>query len=483
MAIVVGSTRAASAVPVQGDDLFNLFVIEHERSNPWVATWSRFWDQLEGWRTGNTDHFSPLGSALEIWLKRWMVEQPFGLSMHRVDRLAFVAAAVLSFVAVTLLVRGVVGSTASSCAVPVALGWAAAAQVTTVWSTYDPLVVHATFGVWVTAAGWWFMVAVHQLVARPARRRWRVAATALGLAGASLYVGFTVFVVAAAAMVWWPMRALRRGERLRAQRVALLWGVLPAGGLLFVTRVVSAVVSTSEYEGTSLSPGFTSISATTTGTLTMVPTANWGRALQVTRSADVHIGVPSVAWLVVLVAAAGAWWWFQGRHATTPSGHRVAGQSGSGSVAVAFAAVLIGSVVLFAFTGLWGPYLSVPGNTYMGTASVFWVWAAMIAVGLRRAADRSPRWAGAAAAAVVLVAAVQWSINDAVVEVERRSPTPFGVDLVGLIDSGALTDEGARCEVLRGIPLVASLDGWHDRLNAAYSARHGEPFCAVVAPP
>ncbi|HAP76575.1 MAG TPA: hypothetical protein DCR14_10870 [Acidimicrobiaceae bacterium] len=485
--IVVASSRAASAVAVQADDLLNLFVIDHDGSSPGRAAWARFWAQLEAWGTGETDHFSPLGSGLDIWIKRWMVEQPFGLSMHQTHHLAFLVAALLSFVAATQLVRHALGVSASSCAVPVAIGWAACAQVTTVWSTYDPLVVHPTYGVLVTAVGLWFLVAVQHVVARPEHRRWRFAAAGLGVTGVALYVGFTVFVVAALALVLWPTRALPRSERLRSQRIPLMWALLPAAGLVLVTRVWSAMMSESVYEGTSVQFGLSSITGTSSGTYSTLPMANWGRARVAAEASGVEFGLPSPWWLTGLLAAAAAWWWAYGRSAstspTTTMGVDDSRPSGARSLAVCLVVVGIGSVSLFALTGLWGPYLSVPGNTYMGASSTYWVCSAVLGICLLRAAQRSGMWAGVALVAVASLAVVQWSVNDAVVEVERRSPSPFGVDLVEFIDSGVPADEPARCDALGGVPQAADLDRWYDRLNAVYAERHGEPFCSSVPTP
>ena len=84
---------------------------------------------------------------------------------------------------------------------------------------------------------------------------------------------------------------------------------------------------------------------------------------------------------------------------------------------------------------------------------------------------------------MLVVAGVQLVLNQAAVAVEVEHPTPFGVDLVKILDEGTPLDETGRCALLAGVPQSLELPGWRDTLNRQYASRHGVVFCDDRSPP
>ena len=142
------------SVPVQADDmltLFNLGLSDHGGLLP--SGFDTMTGSVSSFIDGETSHFFPIGLWLDVTLKRAML----GASGHHVTasaihHLVFLLLAIGTFVSSTLMVaalrRGECRTRFGTAifAVPVALGFAVAVQVTTIWSTYDPLVVHPVFG-------------------------------------------------------------------------------------------------------------------------------------------------------------------------------------------------------------------------------------------------------------------------------------------------------------------------------------------------
>jgi hypothetical protein len=78
---------------------------------------------------------------------------------------------------------------------------------------------------------------------------------------------------------------------------------------------------------------------------------------------------------------------------------------------------------------------------------------------------------------VLAFGGVQQLLNRTAVEAEVEHPTPFGVDLVEILDDGTSLDEVDRCALLAGVPQSNQIPGWLDSLNRQYALRHGVPFC------
>ena len=139
--------------------------------------------------------------------------------------------------------------------------------------------------------------------------------------------------------------------------------------------------------------------------------------------------------------------------------------------------LLLGPLV-FAISAQWGVYLLEAGATYMNATTSYWAWAMMIGIGLQRlVATRSRVLLGTVLGIVLVLAGLQQLLNRSAVAVEVEQPTPFGVDLVKILDDGTPLDETGRCALLAGVPQSLELPGWRDTLNRQYAARHGVVFC------
>ena len=139
--------------------------------------------------------------------------------------------------------------------------------------------------------------------------------------------------------------------------------------------------------------------------------------------------------------------------------------------------VLLGPMV-FVVSAQWGEYLLEAGATYMSATTSYWAWAMMIGIGLQRlVATRSRILLGTVLSVVLVFAGVQLFLNQSAVAVEVEHPTPFGVDLVKILDDGTPLDETGRCALLAGVSQSQTIPGWLDTLNRQYASRHGVAFC------
>ncbi|MDP2289929.1 MAG: hypothetical protein Q8M22_01990 [Actinomycetota bacterium] len=491
IAIVMVGIRSSLDVPAQADDMLKLFGIGGPDHRSMVGeSWSAARAHTDTFLAGGDRHFYPFGLALDKSLKRAMLRADgWGTTANTVHHGVFLVTALATFVAATHLTARLRSAAPSrravaTCAVPVALGFVAAAQVTTVWATYDPLVVHPIFGALATCVGFGYLAVLARVREGGAHMLSAVGCTVLGVFGVLLYEGFYVFVAAALMMVAqhaWVHRVpgSRWVDRLSAVPLAARSALLAPIAIILVSRTVSLFVAQSDYQGTAVSLRGRALVATVTSLQTTAPAGTWGRAERTVAAAGVDIARPSLLALFTLVGGA-AWWTWSVRRGSDRDDELPAPNSPSVAWWPPIVVVIIGTSALFAATAQWGDLLVNSGVTYMGAAGAFWGWAIVLAVGLERVTHRARTHAVAALAVGALVcwSVVQLGLNAAVVRVETASPTPFAVDLVRMLDDGTSLSMDERCSLLDHVPQADQIDDWRGSLNRHYSGRHGVEFCA-----
>lgn len=488
-AIVTVGVRSSLDVPAQADDMLKLFGIGGPDQRSIVGEWwSAVRFQTDSFLAGDDRHFYPIGFALDKSLKRVMLHADgWGTTANTVHHGVFLVAALATFVAATHLIARLrparpTGLGAAAWAVPVALGFVAAAQVTTLWALYDPLVVHPVFGALATCVGFTYLAVLARVREGTAHLRSAVACTVLGVFGVLLYEGFYVFVAAALMMVVqhaWVHRVpgVSLVDRVRAVAPGARAALLAPIAIVLVSRTVSHFVARSDYQGTAVSLRGRALVATVTSVQTTAPAGTWGLAERAVAAAGVAIGRPSLLALCTLVGGAAWWTWSIRRDPAReddllPAMTRVAWWP-------PIVVIIVGTSALFAATAQWGDLLVNSGVTYMGAAGAFWGWAIVVAVCLEQVTRRVRAHLTAALAVAALVAwsVVQLGLNAAVVRAETASPTPFGVDLVRVLDDGTSLTMDERCMLLTHVPQADQIDDWRASLNRHYAARHGVEFC------
>lgn len=492
LAIVMVGIRSSLDVPAQADDMLKLFGIGGPQQQSLVGEW---WTAVrvhtDMFLAGDDRHFYPFGLALDLSLKRAMLRADgWGTTANAVHHGVFLVTSLATFVAATHLTArlrpsGPSGRGVATCAVPVALGFVAAAQVTTVWSIYDPLVVHPIFGALATCVGFAYLAMFARVREGGTRLPTAVVCAVLGVFGVLLYEGFYVFVAAALVMVGQQIWLHRHSDprvvdRLRAVAPAARWALLAPVAIIVMSRVVSALVATSDYQGTAVSLRGRALVATVTSLQTTAPAGTWGLAERTVAAAGVGISRPSFLALFTLVGGA-AWWAWNVRRASATDDDSPQLVTLSRPLAwwPPIVVVIVGTSALFAITAQWGDLLVNSGVTYMGAAGAFWGWAIVLAVGLQQVTQRagSHALAALAVAAVVCWSVVQIGLNAAVVRVETSTPTPFEVDLVRMLDDGTALTVDERCTILTHVPQADQIDDWRGSLNRHYFERHGTEFC------
>ena len=365
-------------------------------------------------------------------------------------------------------------------AVPVALGFATAVQVTTIWSTYDPLVAHPMFGGFVTLLGVTYLMLLTYALQNVHRRFNVLACALLSVIGVAVYEGFYPFVAVGMLMVL--ARVVLGPQASRREQVKLgLWTVGPGFALIVGTRLWSGRVSVSTYGGTEVDLGLRSLVSWVTSIQTTMPGSTWGLTMRWVPAEGLDYVSPlallgGVAALVALLV-----WLLAARTLDEDNGHP--GRATASSLAsfewlVPVAGMLLLGPMVFVVSAQWGEYLLAAGATYMNATTSYWAWAMLIGIGLQRlVATRSRVLLGTVLSIVLVVAGVQELLNRSAVAVEVEHPSPFGVDLVKILDDGTPLDEPGRCALLAGVPQSLAIPGWRDTLNRQYASRHGVAFC------
>jgi hypothetical protein len=474
------------SVPVQADDMLTLFNLGVPDEGLLPSGIDTMTGSLSSFVDGETSHFFPIGLPLEVTLKRAMLAaSAHGLTASGIHHLVFLLLAIGTFVSSTLMVaalrRGDRGTRfgAAIFAVPVAIGFAVAVQVTTIWSTYDPLVSHPVFGGFVTLLGvTYLMLLTYALQA--VHRRFKVLACALlSVIGVAVYEGFYAFVAVAMLMVF--TRVVLGRATWREPLKLGLWAVGPGFALIVGTRLWSGRASVSTYGGTEVDLGLRSLVSWVTSMQTTMPGSTWGRTVRSVPADGLDYVTPLALLGGIAAFVALSVWLLAARTLDRDNGHL--GRGTASSLAsfewlVPLAGMLLLGPMVFAVSAQWGEYLLEAGATYMNATTSYWAWAMMIGIGLQRlVATRSRVLLGTVLSIVLVFAGVQQFLNRSAVAVEVEHPTPFGVDLVKILDDGTPLDETGRCALLEGVPQSLAIPGWRDTLNWQYASRHGVVFC------
>jgi hypothetical protein len=353
-------------------------------------------------------------------------------------------------------------------------------QVTTLWSTYDPLVSHPVFGGFVTLLGVSYLMLVTYALQPPPRWYYVLACALLSVLGVAVYEGFYAFIAIAMLMV---LARVAFGPRAQWRKTVKLglWAVGPGFLLILGTRLWSARASVSTYEGTEVDLGIKSLASWMTAMQSTMPGSSWGRTMRSVPADELDYVTPlallgGVAGVVATVA-----WLLAARRRGGNDDHRARRTPPSLASLewlVPVAGMLLLGPLVFAVTSQWGEYQLQDGATYMSATTSYWAWAMVVGIGLHRlVATRSRVVVGVVLTMVLVFAGVQQLLNRSAVTVEVEHPTPFGVDLVTILDEGTPLDEAGRCALLTGVPQSQEIPGWLDTLNRQYASRHGVAFC------
>ncbi len=487
--LVVGAAVwPTMSVPVQADDMLTLFNLGSSDQDGLLPSGiDAMTRSLSSFIDGESSHFFPIGAALELTLKRVMLRaSAHDVTASGIHHLVFLVFAIGTFVSSTLMVvalrRGERRTRfgAAIFAVPVAVGFAAAVQVTTIWSTYDPLVAHPVFGGFVTLLGVTYLMLLTYAL-RSVHRRFNVIACALlSVFGVAVYEGFYSFVAVAMLMV---LARIVLGPRAswREQLKVGLGAVGPGFALIVGTRLWSTRASVSTYGGTEVDLGLRSLVSWMTSMQTTMPGSTWSRTMRLVPAdgADYVTPLALVGGVAAFVAV--AVWLLAAR--TLDGDNGLPGPGAASPLTslewlVPIAGMLLLGPMVFAVSAQWGEYLLDAGATYMSATTSYWAWAMMIGIGLQRVVTtRSRVLLGAVLSIVLVFAGVQQFLNRSAVAVEVEHPTPFGVDLVKILDDGTPLDETGRCALLAGVSQSLTIPGWRDTLNRQYASRHGVVFC------
>ena len=392
--LVVGAAVwPTQSVPVQADDMLTLFLGSSDHGGLIPSAFDTMTGSVSSFMDGETSHFFPIGLSLDVTLKRAML----GASRHHVTasalhHLVFLLLAIGTFVSSTMLVAALRREECRTrfgtaiFAVPVALGFGAAVQVTTNWSTYDPLVVHPVFGGLVTLLGVTYLMLLSYALQHVRRQFNTVACALLSVIGVAVYEGFYPFVAVAMVMVL--ARVVLGPWASFAEQAKLgLYAIGPGLALIAGTRLWSARVSLSTYRGTQVELGFQTLVSWVTSIQTTMPGATWGRTLRsVLTNGTAYItpltllgGVATLMALTVWILAA----------RTLDEGK---GQQGHGTLSsftslewiVPVGGMLLLGPMVFVVSTQWSEYLLEAGATYMSATTSYWAWAMMIGIGLQR---------------------------------------------------------------------------------------------------
>lgn len=475
LGVVLVVLRPVWATALQGDDFLLIFIINSEDGVGPLATGVR---EMVRWATVSGIHFNPIAYFVDGALKSAELNAtagPFGASAwHHVVLSALVVAMLPVTAVLVSRLTGLFSARAvraTTLAVPIAVGFAVAAQVSAPWSMYDPLVVHPAFGALPSLIGMAYLSASVAAMPRSAPVRRMVTATALGVAGFLTYevlMAFVVAVVGVALLASW------RGVTIAWRRLAWLVGVPLA--TFAVSRAIIASHPQQDYQGTALQLGTGTVRAWLTSVATGNPAVLWGLA---GRYADLGHATPyALAATAALLVALGGWALVVLRRPAAPAGPGPRRWAATGWTVLVLAATAALSPVPFVVTGMWGHALAVFGTTYMHSLVPMWCWAGVIGLLTATALEvRSrARVALVLVPALALVGGFQINVNRQLAAYQLAHP-PLGVDVARIVDSTTVPPVAERCDTLHHLQAHPERDTLTRVLNREYEERHGVPFC------
>lgn len=486
LGIMLLALRPLWTIPLQADDFLQLFIIHYDAD---LTVMESSVSNMVHWATVSDTHFNPLGNFLEALLKGGMLATTSPVITASVLHYGTIVALTLitlplATMLLSRLVRLYSGTTVSctTLAVPVAVGFAAAAQLTALWSMFDPLVAQPVFGALPTVLGIAYLSTAIGALQESAPARRVAVPSLIGVVGFLVYESMIVFVAALLVVAW---TGRRRG--LTGLRSRLPWLVVPAMTTFLVSRVIVAGHPDTGYGGTKLSLDPAMLPAWSVATATSQPGGSWGIA---SRYVDVGRVVPFALLSALLVGAALAAWALLRRRrlrapeerddgAGAPDGHLPTDGRGMAALRplLPLAALALLAPLPYLVSEAWRDVLLTYGTTYLHSLTVLWCWAmafALLAVIL--VPRLSGRWLGLALVVVTIWVGVQFSINRQLAAELTETPF-FGIDVAQALTSSAGLSEPDRCASLAQVRAHPVGSAWIEVLNREFEERHGEPYC------
>jgi len=459
-------------IPLRGDDFWLIFTL-HGPNPGAVLPASRAY--MWAWMTSGP-HFNPVSQFFDAVLKGSMqttqvpLLDPSAVHYGALLLLCLVAMVMAAHLVSRLLGVGGVVASAATAALPLSLGFMAFAQVTAVWSQYDPLVSHPAYGALPTAVGLAYLAVAVAALASTRSRHAVIGGSFLGVLGFLTYDGFVIYI-ATAAVIAWIFRASWAGGRRRLWST-LSWLTVPPLVTLITGRLIVATHDV-DYTGTdwSLDPVIAP-SAWATSIHTSAPASTWGLASSYVPAGALGKYALAAGLLGALSFAGWAIHALRSRSAQPP-GPPARFQPALG----VFAALAAFAPVPYVVSGH-STYLLTPGCTYMHSLALLWAWAMAFSVLAIKALQLRQRRVVLPALAVVLaiVIVIQVNANRRIADHLIAEPIN-GVDVMKALGHGGPATEAERCATLITVGTSDWIDLWLPGLNKAYDDRFGTPYC------
>jgi hypothetical protein len=474
-------------MPIQGDDFFALLNTNpDEPVSIFAESAHGFRFALESFLNGQTSHFYPTGFFFDVGLKRIMIEAySFGSSASAVQSLVYLSLGVGTFLSVCFFLSGVFSLMKNSrkpvwFATPVAIGLFASLQLSTKWSTYDPLVVHPIFGAVITFVGFFYLAAISRDLSRHIKP-WKIALNSIiGIVGVSTYEGFYPFLLAAITMNLYGILITRRNKAYNIQWKQSIAVVFPVA-LVFITRIYSRMKSTSEYQGTDIGISRKTFVSMITSFRSTSPGGMWHRAWNEVQLNGFYIE-STIYFLVIIANGLILVSYFYLNKSKFVEKKKQNDKTKFLIPSALVLALLIFGDFLFSLSKQWADYLMTPGLTYMNALTSYWGWSIMIGILILFTQQKAKNKLHFLSLIIILTSwgNLQFALNSQVAQSEILNPTPFRSDLIRILESEPKLTMEDRCNLLTPFSSNGSLGpNWRENVNRMYQIRFGTTFCSI----
>ena len=472
-------------MPIQGDDFFALLNTNPDEPVSIIAESAHgFRFALESFLNGQTSHFYPTGFFFDVGLKRIMIDAySFGSSASAVQSSVYISLGIGTFLSVCFFLSGVFSLMKNSkkpvwFATPVAIGLFASLQLSTKWSTYDPLVVHPIFGAATTFVGFFYLAIISRDLSRHIKP-WKIALNSIiGIVGVSIYEGFYPFLFAAITINLYGILITKRSNDYNIQWKQSIAVVLPVA-LVFITRIYSRVKSTSEYQGTDIGISSKTFVSTITSFRSTSPGGMWNRAWNEVQLNGFYVE-STIYFLVIIANALISVSYFYLNKSKLVEKKKQNDKTKLLIPAGLILALLIFGDFLFSLSKQWSDYLMIPGLTYMNALTSYWGWSIMIGILILFALQKVKNKKYFLSLIIILTSwgNVQFVLNSHAAQSEILNPSPFGSDLIRILESEPKLNMEDRCNLLTPFASNGSLGpNWRENVNRMYQIRFDTTFC------
>jgi hypothetical protein len=472
-------------MPIQGDDFFALLNTNQDESVSTLAESSQaFRFALESFINGQTSHFFPSGFFLDVGMKRLMIEAYlFGSSASDVQSIVYLFLGIGTFFSVTFFLSGIFCCLKKDIkpvffATPIAIGLFVSLQLSTKWSTYDPLVVHPVYGAGVTFIGFFYLAILSRNLSQSVNPTKIVLISLLGIMGVSMYEGFYPFLFSAIVMCLFLYINNKKNKDNMFSWIQSIAVMAPLA-VAITSRVYSKVISTSEYGGTDINFSGKTLVSMITSFRTTAPGGMWQRAWNEINLNGyysrffIYFGAMLASTLIF------SWSAYRKEIVNLDTNNQ------KNKIKFLYPAILILILLmsgdfLFSLSNQWSDYLMIPGLTYMNALTSYWGWSILIAFLILFTLQKIKSKTYFLIFMVILVfwGNIQFALNTQVAHSELLSPTPFQSDVIRILELDPSLTTQDRCNLFEPFSSNGSLgSNWRENVNMMYQKRFGVSFC------